>query len=159
METYLGHEGLKDQKFALEFTRSALAKGVGNRNNVSSFVFGEPGVEKTGRKSMGKTMTVGSITLGNENEIEKEDLEVINKKIRVSDCKIKETTSELREKSKEIEEAKADINEYRMRWDMLQAQINKLYEQNNTRIHDIYKQVGDRMKAESKLSTDIFSTT
>eukprot|EP00826_Nyctotherus_ovalis_P029349 TRINITY_DN2316_c0_g1_i18.p1 TRINITY_DN2316_c0_g1~~TRINITY_DN2316_c0_g1_i18.p1 ORF type:complete len:371 (-),score=85.15 TRINITY_DN2316_c0_g1_i18:30-1142(-) len=160
VEMCLGHEGLKDQRFALESTRSALSKGAkANGNNVSSIVFGEPFVEKVGRRSMGKTMTVGSITLGNENEIEKEDLEVINKKIRVSDCKIKETTSELREKSKEIEEAKADINEYRMRWDMLQAQINKLYEQKNTRIHAIYKQVGDQIKAQSKLSTDLFSIT
>jgi len=149
VETYLGHQGLKQHKSALESTRSVLSKGL----NASSITFPGEGHE---RKSIGSTMTArNNITFANESEVE--DIAVINKKIRVSDCRIKETKNELKEKSKEIEEAKADINEYKMRWDMLQAQINKLHEQYNKRIAKMYKEVGEKVKVKSKAYVNMFT--
>ena len=182
VDMLIEHQGLKDQRAALESTKAVMSKGISikeeksekklqhktksGKQAITLTLPAENTINETyKRNSMdkaGTTLGEGRASNGtfsndtDHNASMRDDLDIISKKVLLMDQNIQTLASDLKAKSKEISECKLEIAEYRLHWDILQAQVKELSAQLNAALYKIYQEVGAKIKKESGLSIDMY---
>jgi len=155
VETKVDKEGMEEQKGVLESAKAILINDVHLKRRdsfISDNILKIKWIERLGFGSLRS-----SATLSNETEAEKDDVEVLNRKIKEADDLIKRYSDELKKRGMEIQICRGYISDHRERWDLLQSQSKELTDHTRKRIQTIYTKVGIEMRQKSSLTIEMLN--
>ena len=123
---------MKDQKHILESARSLVTTDTSWKKKIFDAISTASGEilskVKLIERIMPRTQRSNTVLTTNDAEHEKDEIEILNKKIRVSDLSLQQNQTVLKKKEREIEESKEDLTEYRRQWDIVKIQMSQLKE-------------------------------
>lgn len=154
-EMCVDREGMEEQKKVLESARTILMNDTHWKRRDSFIPENLLKLKWIERLTFGSQRS--SATLSNETEAEKDDVEVLNRKIKDADAGIQRYRDELKRRGMELKICKGDISDYNERWSLLQMQSKQLTEHARKRIESIYTQVGDEIRHKSSLTIEMFN--
>lgn len=150
-------QGLEDQKVVLESARTLLNNDSHWKKWPIDILFSENIFKLKSIERTGSGTQRSSATLSNETDAGKEDIEILNRKIKESDNIIKRYTNEAKKKRRDVEESKANLDENMERWNILHIQIKQLKEYVNDKIQQVYTKIGSEIMQKSLLTIEMFN--